>query len=380
MPDVIVMECTTYQQQALTEALHKGMALLGGWDRFVRPGMKVLLKPNLIGPKTSASAAVTHAEMLRAVGRILKSRGSQVWIGDSAGGAIAGVAPTGRAMKIAGYQAMAEEEGFLIKNFEREGTRQVSPKDAPERLYNLAEPLFSADLVINMPKLKTHMSSTYTGAVKNLFGCVPGLRKAEYHRISPDLHTFGAIIADINFCVSPALHIMDGVMAMQGRGPTAGSPYPAGKILMSADPMALDAAACAMLGLSAESLPVFDSARERGLGEWRLDRIRLLGDFDRIPALKRYAIPKPMAVGKLTGRILGGLIDMLKRQPRIDLSACVDCGLCVESCPVHAIDGPTKAIDYTACIQCLCCHELCMEKAVRVVPINRLVAFFTRER
>jgi uncharacterized protein (DUF362 family) len=380
MIDVVLLECANYDADRLAMTINKGVALLGGWERFIRPGMKVLLKVNLIGPKPPESAAVTHCEFVRAIGRILKASGCEVWIGDSAGGAIAGIAPTAHAMDVARYSTVATEEGFLVKNFEREGSRQVSPADAPERVYHLAAPLFQADLVINLPKLKTHSSGTFTGATKNLFGSVPGLRKAEYHRMAPNTHDFGAVIADINLCVKPSLHIMDGVVAMQGKGPTAGTPFAAKKILMSADALALDAVACAMLGLRIEELPIFDSSRERRLGEWRLDRIRLLGGVAEPPRLHGFDVPKAIKIGKVSGKAFGIVIDLLKKRPRIVLSACKDCGTCVESCPVGAIDQPTKSIDYSKCIECLCCHELCMNNAVELRHANRLLAFVDRTR
>jgi ferredoxin len=170
---------------------------------------------------------------------------------------------------------------------------------------------------------------------------------------------------------------MDGIVAMQGRGPTAGRPYPAGKILMSADPLALDAVAAAMLGLELEELPIFDAARERGMGEWRLGSIRLLGDHASPPHLEGFDLPKAIAVNKTAGRLFGGMISLLKRRPVIDLGACKDCGLCVESCPVKAIERSTKAIDYGSCIECLCCHELCMHKAVGLKRANRLMALLS---
>ena len=378
--DVVLLECAAYEAGALSASLDSGAALLGGWESFVKPGMKVLLKVNLIGPKPPDSAAVTHCELVRALGRILKARGCEVWIGDSAGGAIAGIAPTARAMDVAGYTAVAAEEGFSIKNFEREGSRKVSPADAPGRVYYLAAPLFQADLVINVPKLKTHSSGTMTGAVKNLFGCVPGLRKAEYHRIAPSTHDFGVIIADINRCVRPALHVMDGIAAMQGRGPTAGTPFAAHKLLMSTDPLALDAVVCAMLGVRIEELPLFDSARERGLGRWRLDEIRLRGAYTEPPLLRGFDVPRAMKVGTFAGRAFGVVIDLLKRRPVIDAAACRDCGTCVESCPVGAIDRATKGVDYATCIECLCCHELCMHGAVELRRANPLKALAGRRR
>jgi ferredoxin len=176
----------------------------------------------------------------------------------------------------------------------------------------------------------------------------------------------------------PALHIMDGIVAMQGRGPTAGAPFEAKKLLMSTDPLALDAVACAMLGLDIEELPIFASARERGLGAWRREDIRLLGGFESPPRLRDFDVPKALRVGALAGKAFGGIIGFLKRRPQIDLAACKDCGVCVESCPVNAIDRLTKNIDYAKCIECLCCHELCMHKALELRRANWLMARLSR--
>jgi uncharacterized protein (DUF362 family)/NAD-dependent dihydropyrimidine dehydrogenase PreA subunit len=283
-------------------------------------------------------------------------------------------------MDVAGFSTVAAQEGFTVKNFEREGSCQVSPVDAPQRVYHLAAPVFQADLVINLPKLKTHSAGTFTGATKNLFGCVPGLRKAEYHRIAPNTRDFGAVIADINSCVKPALHIMDGVIAMQGKGPTAGKPFPAKSILMSEDPLALDAIACGMLGLRIEELPIFESSIERGIGEWRRDRILLLGGTDEPLRLQGFDVPRAMKVGAVGGKAFGIVIDLMKKRPRINLSSCKDCGTCAESCPVGAIDRTTKSIDYSKCIECLCCHELCMHGAVELRHANRFMAAVARKK
>ena len=216
MSSVVLLECKDYTQREVTENLSRGMELLGGWGAFVKPGMKVLLKINLIGPKTSESAAVTHCEFVRPIVRILKGLGCEVWIGDSAGGAIAGIAPTDRGMEVSGMKRIADEEGAIIKNFEREGVVEVpTPHGIYDKIY-LAKPVFDADFVINLPKLKTHSSAIFTGAVKNVFGMIPGLRKAEYHRIAPDPKDFGQVLFDIHQSVKIGLHIMDGITAMQG--------------------------------------------------------------------------------------------------------------------------------------------------------------------
>jgi ferredoxin len=129
-----------------------------------------------------------------------------------------------------------------------------------------------------------------------------------------------------------------------------------------------------MLGLDIASVPIFDSGRARGMGEWRLGAVSILGDYASPPALKGFDVPKEISVGPRMGKVLGGMVDMLKRRPVVDLKLCRNCGSCVASCPVQAIDPATKAIDYSKCIECLCCHEMCMFKAVELRRTNKLMA------
>lgn len=375
MAEVIVQECPVYDLEVVTAKLDAGLALLGGWKRFVHPGQKVLLKVNLIGPKTSGSAAVTHSEFVRALVRILKREGCEVWIGDSSGGAIAGMAPTKRAFEVSGLQKVAALEGAILKNFDREGAVEVTPPGKKNRLY-LARPLFEADLVINLPKLKTHSAGVYTGAVKNFFGCVPGLRKAAYHQAAPDPGDLGQVFSDIHRTVKAGLHIMDGVIAMDGSGPTAGRVYPAHKVLISTDPLALDTVAARMIGLTAEEIPTLRAAIADGLGVSDLNRIVLDGDYHTIPVLHGFKVPRARPSGG-GSRFLIRLIDFFKTRPRIQTRICKNCNTCVDSCPVGAIDRDNKRIDDAKCIECLCCHELCMYKAVRLKHDHWLAGLLT---
>ncbi|MEQ8199936.1 MAG: DUF362 domain-containing protein [Syntrophomonadaceae bacterium] len=379
MTQVIVQECLKYDQTLLREKITSGIDLLGGWDQFISPGMKVLLKVNLIGPKKSETAAVTHSEFVRALTVLLRQRGCEVWIGDSAGGAIAGIAPTAQGLVISGLKTVAEEEGAILKNFDKEGVVEVTPHSHyVDRMY-LARPMFEADLVINLPKLKTHSAGIYTGAVKNLFGCIPGLRKAEYHRLAPTPQDLGHMLTDIHQALKVGLHIMDGVTAMQGEGPTAGEVYPAGKILMSRDPLALDTVATAMLGMELDDIPILVSARERGLGESDLNRIQISGDYDRPPRLADFKYPKRFRSTKAGNHaVLVRLIDFLKTRPKVNPRLCKACDMCVESCPVQAIDESTKKIDYHKCIECMCCHELCLHQAVELKRDSLWAEIFTR--
>jgi uncharacterized protein (DUF362 family)/NAD-dependent dihydropyrimidine dehydrogenase PreA subunit len=379
MSKVIIQECKDYVLQDIMEKINDAIDKLGGWDLFVKPGDTVLLKANLIGPKASDTAAVTHSEFVRAITRILKERGCNVWIGDSSGGAIAGIAPTAQSFKVSGYEKVANEEGALIKNFDKEGVVEVEPKGKFKEKMFLAKPLFEADVVINLPKLKTHSANVYTGAVKNLFGCIPGLRKATYHKMAPDKEDFGDIIADIHQATKFSLHIMDSITSMEGEGPTAGSVYKSNKILISTDPLALDAVALNMLGLTVDDVPIIIAAKKRNLGQWNLEDIIIEGDYDSIPKLNNFKLPKVLKSSKQkSNKAVVKVIDFFKTVPEIDTNKCKKCNMCVESCPMQAIDRATKKIDYSKCIECMCCHELCLHKAVRLKKNNIIADVIAR--
>jgi uncharacterized protein (DUF362 family)/Pyruvate/2-oxoacid:ferredoxin oxidoreductase delta subunit len=370
---VILKECKNYDLENLVRIINESMEQLGGWNKYIQSGDKVLLKVNLIGPKTSESAAITHSEFVRALVRILKEKGCTVWIGDSSGGAIAGIAPTAQSFKVSGYEKVAKEEGAIIKNFDSEGVVEVTAESNPREKMYLAKPLFDADVVINLPKLKTHSAGIYTGAVKNLFGCVPGLRKAKYHKMAPDPLDFGHIIVDIHKATKFSLHIMDGIIAMEGEGPTAGRVYQANKILISEDPLALDRVAIDMLGLKIEDVPILLASQKRGLGESKLENILIEGDYQEAPKLKNFRLPKRFKTGKKRNyKVLIKVIDFFKTRPKVNLKNCKGCNVCVESCPMEAIDKDTKKINYQICIECMCCHELCMHKAVELKKDNFL--------
>ncbi len=364
MPEVSLVKCESYEAEFIRQALERGIEPLGGWSKFLKPGQKVLLKVNLIGPVPPQQAATTHPELVRALIRICRAQGCEVWVGDSAGGAIAGISPTAKALKVAGFEAVAAEEGAKIINFDQAGAGEVPSKTGRfVKSFFLAKPVLDADVVINLPKFKAHSAAIYTGAVKNVFGCIPGLRKAEYHRLAPAPEDFGEIIADIHLACGVKLNIMDAVVGMEGAGPTAGKARKLGYLLLSQDALALDAAAIGMLGLRVQDVPILAQAARLEVGEPNLEKIRLCGDFNKLPQITDFKLPAARRRGG-SGIILKGVIKFFKVRPRIDPKRCKHCQTCVESCPVKAIDSKTKQIDYDKCIECLCCHELCLHRAV----------------
>jgi len=373
---VAVMQCDDYGIEQLMRKIDEGVALLGGFSRFIRPGMNVLLKVNLIGPVPPESAAVTHPSLVRAVIRLLKPLGCTVWVGDSSGGAIGGKAQTGRSFTVSGIAQVAEEEGAFIKNFDREGVVEVKTQGG-EAIF-LAKPAFDADFIINLPKLKTHMAALYTGAVKNLFGCVPGLAKAAYHKKAQSAREFGEVLCEINKHIKPGLIIMDAVVAMDGQGPTTGHPFPAGKILVGTDPLATDTVGARMIGRDIRELPAYAASVRDRIGVSDIGRIEVCGDYDAPPRLAGFKLPRVMGAEKAPGGVLGWLIDMMRTRPQVDLKICRRCNACVESCPVGAIDKETKRINYSACIGCMCCHEMCTYHAVKLVRANPLMRIFSR--
>lgn len=379
MNKVIIQECSNYEGQNLQKKINEGIEKIGGWSKFIKPKDIVLLKINLIGPKPPESAAVTHCEFVKAIVKSLKKYECTVWIGDSSGGAIAGIAPTAESFQVAGYEKIAREEGAIIKNFDKEGVVEVTPDSKCEDKMYLAKPIFDADVVINLPKFKTHTAGIYTGAVKNVFGCVPGLRKAKYHKIAPDPRKFGEIIADIHKAAKFHLHILDGITAMQGEGPTAGDIYQANKILISTDPLALDVVALQMLKIQIEDIPILSASKNRYIGESRLEYISIDGDYKLIPKLDDFQLPKRFKSEKKQNyNGLVKVIDFLKARPSINRKNCKNCNVCVESCPVSAIHEGTKKIDYNKCIECMCCHELCMHKAVELKKENFIANIVTK--
>ncbi|NLY55028.1 MAG: DUF362 domain-containing protein [Firmicutes bacterium] len=376
MPAVVgIVNCRNYELAEVEQAVERLITSLGGWQAFVRPGQTVLLKPNMIGPRPPEQAATTHPAVVQVIATKLREIGCTVWIGDSAGGAIGGIAPTAQALKVCGFEAAAQAAGAEIKSFDASGVVEVTSKffDFKPK-YHLAAPVFQADVVINLPKLKTHSAAIYTGALKNLFGLVPGLGKAEFHRQAPTNELFAEVIADINRNTPITLTIMDAVVGMEGAGPTAGDPREVGLLLASTDRVALDAVACRLIGLDPAVVPIVQTAYERGLGELAAANITFTGDYAEQPVVHGYRLPagKKRSNPKVAKFMLNTVVNLFKTRPQVNQERCRKCDICVENCPVEAIDPQSKLIDYSVCIECLCCHELCPHGCVDLVRQNKL--------
>jgi uncharacterized protein (DUF362 family)/Pyruvate/2-oxoacid:ferredoxin oxidoreductase delta subunit len=375
---VSLVTCQDYNLSRVGQALTKALDLLGGLSKFVPPGSKVLLKPNVMMPKPFGFAANTHPVFLEAVIEIFKAGGAQVTVGESSAGSQAGVTFTKRALKLCGYEDVAAKTGVRLVNFDFDA---VVRRSIPNRLapsVPLAKSLLDADLVVSLPKFKTHTyANVMTGAVKNMYGAVPGQVKADYHRIAPKPEDFYTIVRDIYGAVRPGLVIFDAVEGMEGNGPSAGKPRHLGLIIASADGVAADAVASELMNVPSMRVLTTRLAAEAGLGRGRMEEIEVVGESPTAVAPRSFKLPASTVINPRLYRLILGLTESI---PEIDYDTCTLCKTCADSCPMKAITLRDKRmeIDREACIRCFCCAEVCPDQAIQPKRKNPLGNFLSR--
>ena len=388
---VALVRCADYDLDAVTEAVRQAMDLLGGMAAFVQPGQRVLLKPNIVRGVDPERAVSTHPALVAAVATLVIEAGGKPIIVESPGGPFSPIALR-MAYRRTKIDWAAEVSGAEL-NFDCEGVQVSHPDGVVLHRLDLVRALLDADVVINLPKLKTHNLTTLTLAVKNLLGLVPGALKIGYHAKLQDRERFCQGLVDILTYVKPALQIMDAVVGMEGNGPSGGDPRPIGAVVAGADALAVDIVCTALVGMAPEEVETTRVAMARGLTSGRLQDVELLGE--PLDALRVADFRRGMAASVdpgLVPRVLRGLLsaessangegDALGRGPFRLLSTgwvwrqlvsfpyagedCTGCGFCARHCPVDAIQVVDRRaqMDTGRCIRCYCCHELCPETAV----------------
>lgn len=367
---VAVVKCRNYEQDLVDRQVDRCLQLMGGLSRYVKKGDRVLLKVNLLSPEPPEKAITTHPAVVAALIKRVQALGAHPVVGDSSGGLIVGRSRTHRSFIKSGIKEVADRLGAETVNFDTAGVVAVdNPRGVEPRLLHIAKPVLDADVVITVPKLKTHSAALFTGAVKNMYGTVPGALKMEYHRLAPRPADFTRILLDIFQVTKPHLAVMDGIMAMEGNGPAAGSPKHLGLILASSDSVALDAVACHIIGLNPERVSTLQQAAGRNLGQACLAKIQVVGtDIAELP-VRDFKLPSNALLERVPSFIGSYLLGMLRARPVIQKDKCTGCRICVDNCPAGAIrfaDSPL--VDYRTCIDCLCCHELCPQRAFILTP------------
>jgi uncharacterized protein (DUF362 family)/Pyruvate/2-oxoacid:ferredoxin oxidoreductase delta subunit len=364
---VSITACETYEPGAIRRAVTGVLAPLGGIRRFVRPGMQVLLKPNLLNSADphQERAITTHPAVVQAVVELVQEAGGTALIGDSPAGPIEN-GP--RVWRSSGMAEVAERTGARLVPFDSIVWKQVNGNG-----YHLARPVFEADLVIDLPKLKTHILTLFTGAVKNLFGAIPGTRKREVHYRAPGVRDFSQTLVDLLELIQPGLTLMDGVLGQEGNGPgVGGTPRRYGCLAASADPVAVDAVIAQALGYRPGEVLHLAQADARGLGTSHLAALRIVGDR-RALDFGSVCLPGARWYFRVPSWVSAPLHRAMKLRPRLEAAACAGCGRCVEVCPQEAITpGKPVQFDLQRCIGCFCCAEVCPQAAI--TPHRNLAA------
>lgn len=355
MKRVVILKIEEYNFNTLKARISESIYKYFSPAKLFSPGDKVLLKPNLLMPAVPEEAIVTHPVFVEAVGCILKDMGCLVAIGDSPGGLV-----ENRDMddiyEITRYKQIAHARGFELLYPKESIVREGLPLCAWVDGFKM----------VNLPKLKTHDIMMLTLAAKNLYGCISGLRKSYLHRTHPRADNFAEIIIQLYRMLKPALHIIDGIIALEGHGPgKGGKPRKLGMVAIGDDALAMDYAVARLLGLPQANNPLIKKAQKQGLIS--------VGDIEIISEMaahevKKFRFPAPFILNNIPEPLLGPFRAVYKFRPAVSSKKCTGCAFCKTVCPQGAIDikKDKASIDYKKCIMCMCCAEMCRFGAVDV--------------
>ena len=377
MNNIVAIErCTSYEPDEVYRAIKKTVEHAGSPDV---KGKTLLLKPNIVFDADPKKAICTDPAVLIAAIRLFKEMGAKrILAGDSPG-----LQTPGFIAKLSGLGRAAMDNGAEWVDFTREKTEISCDYGKVMKKVSVTRAVKEADLIINLPKLKTHQLMCFTGAMKNLFGLIPSAAKSTFHVRYPSQRAFASMIVDLNLAIKPVFNIMDAVIGMEGPGPAAGTPRHIGLILASHNVLAMDIAASQIIAYPPLDIPVNKEAAARGI--WLKDPEEInypllkpldvrIPDFKKIPLKKSrsqllyFILPKP--IRKLLERSAPG--------PKINHGICTRCGDCGSICAPKLIslssDKKHMIINYRNCIRCFCCHEICRFNAIDIVkkPSNDL--------
>ncbi len=344
----VVTKRATYDYQILKHQLFEMLETLGG-GLLIEKNSRVVLKPNLLAPASPRRAVLTHPMVVKGVAEYVLEKRGKVQISDSPA-----MGTFHKVLKKSGIQEALEGFEVTFKEFEESTTVDVGE---PFKKIEIARDALEADVLINLPKLKTHGQMLLTLGVKNLFGCIVGFRKPQWHlRAGVDREVFAALLVRTYQAIRPKLTILDGILAMEGEGPgRGGRPKEVGLLMGSADAAALDAAVCRLLGLAEDELLTNRIGRTLGLLD---DPVEMIGDRVEISDFK-LPVMAPLIFGPRFAHAF--LRRHLIQRPRVREALCKSCGDCERYCPAGAISCRHERIsfDYGKCIRCYCCLEVC---------------------
>ncbi|MDJ0819264.1 MAG: DUF362 domain-containing protein [Desulfobacterales bacterium] len=368
---VYIVQCKNYDE--VDDRMTALLDLMGGIGQFAKTGERIVLKVNLLRRAKPEAAVCTHPAVAAAVAGMVKKVGASAVIADSPGGGYQySEKSLNKIYRTSGMEQAARQAGAEL-NLDTTSRPVSHAEGVLTKHFDIITPVYEANAVFNLCKMKTHVFTMMTGAVKNIFGVIPGLLKPGYHAKLRDPKRFAAMLLDLSQYISPRLSIMDAIVAMEGDGPGAGNPRPVGLLIGSRNPLALDVVAGEIMGMDRNANSIIIAAAQRDLQPNRIEDIEIIGaDLDdvKVPDFK----PPQLSPGDF------GLDPMPWHQqllqphfksaytvrPKVIWDRCIACGTCIVGCPMEAIRlvDERAFIDDDKCIRCYCCHEVCPEEAI----------------
>lgn len=368
---ISVQTTPSYDRGTVQAAVDRHFDLLD-LDRLIPREGKITVKPNLLMKRRPEDGTTTHPALVEAViRRVQQVSEAEITIADSPGGPFTRAALEG-IYKASGMEEVARRTGAVL-NYDTGSTHVPNPEGELCKAFDLINPIAGADFIISICKLKSHCMTGLSGGVKNLFGCIPGLTKPEFHWRYPQERDFCGMLLDLCGTVKPGITFVDAVVSMEGDGPSSGDLRQTDMTLCATNPYELDLVLTKVIGRQPEDIPLVDCARERGLCPSSADGVELCGDPLRTFA--DFRMPRSRTVDFVSSipKPLRGICEPIIRRyltprPKVLTNKCVGCGKCAESCPAHtiAIVDRKACIDRSKCIRCYCCHEMCPIHAIQV--------------
>jgi uncharacterized protein (DUF362 family)/NAD-dependent dihydropyrimidine dehydrogenase PreA subunit len=363
---VAIQRAVNYDSKSIRHALLKSLDLLGGLERIIRPKSRVFVKINHLSPPSPPEGTiVTHPAFAKELLRLLLDMDCEITLGDD----IQSKEEDG--FLISGYREIGTALGIRLVNLKEFGFKEIPCNGRILKKAYISSLALDSDFLINLPKLKTHSFMALTGAIKNMYGIIPYGHRCSYHREFVKSEIFGQMLVDIFSCAPPHLNIMDAIHAMEGEGPSAGSPKKVGLILASSDAVALDSVASKIIGLDPMQIATTIDAAQRGMGTAQMTEIEILGEKIRDVAVKDFK-QSAIAVGLIHKKLPAFLHGFIQYQlvliPRVLPKKCTGCLECVEICPTGAaemLEGKAR-IEKSLCIHCMCCHEVCRHHSIKL--------------
>ncbi|MDD6095511.1 MAG: DUF362 domain-containing protein [Clostridia bacterium] len=362
--NVALNKCLEYNFEAITELLLKQFSACGITEETVG-GKNIVIKPNLVMNKPPEYAATTHPEVVRGCVRCLKKLGAgSITVAESYGGPY--VESTIKAhYEGCGIKAVADDEGIFLNCETGSGTMSF-PEGVRCKSFNVIDPIRNADVIVNICKLKTHSLTKMSCGVKNFFGVIPGIEKFEMHARFPEHGAFCEMLVDLCSMLckeKTVITVCDGIVGMEGNGPTGGTPRNFGILMTSLSPFCLDLAAEKLLDFEG-TVPTVNDAKRRGLCPESFDKLTTLGESAEDCITDDVVVPDADSLSILTKlpNIFGGrFAEFFSPHPEINRKKCIGCGKCAQSCPAHTIEIIERKarINHEKCIKCYCCQELC---------------------